>query len=310
MRASGSRFQCRAEIAKPTLIAASDTATTRGSSPSPAARFTAAALRCSACSSLTFIFWVLWLDPAGLVVVCCARPKSASFSRGVRSRPLRKVFESCGNGPLRSAVRKARPRKAGHRGAVTGRPRREIRADEGTHLGHRNRQDRKPTSKDRRCALRRVQHLAGGRARPATWLRCSRLPPRLLEELARHFGRDMPDGREEELETFLVTKAEEFREMRERLRKLAETEDRISELVNAANAALEEGDFGTADDVLKGAEVVQLQSNTIVALEKQAKLRIERGNAALMKGDVAAATGHFERSSRYFSRRRRCARGG
>ncbi len=126
------------------------------------------------------------------------------------------------------------------------------------------------------------------------------LPPRLLEKLARHFGRDMPDATEEELEAFLMTKAEEFREMRERLKKLAETEDRISELINAANAALGEGDFGTADDLLKEAEAVQLQSSTIVALKKQAQLRIERGNAALMNGDVAAAAGHFERSSRFF----------
>jgi transcriptional regulator with XRE-family HTH domain len=129
----------------------------------------------------------------------------------------------------------------------------------------------------------------------------SRLPPRLLENLARHFGHDKPDALEDELEAFLKAKAAEFREMRERLEKMAETEGRISELLKAANAALGEGDFGTADDLLKEAEAVQLQSNTFAALEKQAKLRIERGNAALMGGDVATAADHFERSSRYFS---------
>jgi transcriptional regulator with XRE-family HTH domain len=127
------------------------------------------------------------------------------------------------------------------------------------------------------------------------------LPPRLLEKLARHFGRDMPDATEEELEAFLMAKAEEFREMRERLKKLAETEGRISELINAANAALGEGDFGTADDLLKEAQAVQLESSTVVALKKQAELRIERGNAALMNGDVATAANHFDRSSRYFT---------
>jgi transcriptional regulator with XRE-family HTH domain len=129
----------------------------------------------------------------------------------------------------------------------------------------------------------------------------SGLPSRLLERLARLFGRDMPNGTEDELEAFLTAKAEEFREMRERLEKLAETEGRISELVKAANAALGEGDFETADDRLKEAEAVQLQSSTVVALKKQAELRIERGNTALVNGDVAAAAGHFERSSRYFS---------
>jgi transcriptional regulator with XRE-family HTH domain len=129
----------------------------------------------------------------------------------------------------------------------------------------------------------------------------SRLPPRLLENLARHFGHDNPNALEDDLEAFLKAKAAEFREMRKRLEKMAETEGRISELLKAANAALGEGNFGTADDLLKEAEAVQLQSNTIAALEKQAKLRIERGNAALMSGDVATAAGHFERSSRYFS---------
>jgi tetratricopeptide (TPR) repeat protein len=38
-----------------------------------------------------------------------------------------------------------------------------------------------------------------------------------------------------------------------------------------------------------------------VALKKQAELRIERGKAALINGEVAAAAGHFERSSQYFS---------
>ncbi|HEV7601609.1 MAG TPA: hypothetical protein VGO49_15320 [Bradyrhizobium sp.] len=111
----------------------------------------------------------------------------------------------------------------------------------------------------------------------------------------------MPDATEEELEAFLMAKAVEFREMRERLQKMAETEGRISELISAANSALGEGDFETTDDLLKEAEAVQLQSSTISALEKQAKLRIERGNAALVNGNVAAGAGHFERSSRYFS---------
>jgi transcriptional regulator with XRE-family HTH domain len=129
----------------------------------------------------------------------------------------------------------------------------------------------------------------------------SGLPARLLEKLARHFGADMPDATERDLESFLMAKAEEFREMRKRLENLAATEGRISELVNAANAALGEGDFETADDLLKEAEAVQMQSSTVVALQKQAALRIERGKAALINGEVAAAAGHFEQSSRYFS---------
>lgn len=127
------------------------------------------------------------------------------------------------------------------------------------------------------------------------------LPARLLEKLARQFGADMPEATEEELEAFLMAKAEEFREMRERLGKLAAAESRISELVNAANAALGEGNFETADGLLNEAEAVQMQSSTIVALKKQAELRIERGKATLVNGEVASAAAHFELSSRYFS---------
>jgi transcriptional regulator with XRE-family HTH domain len=129
----------------------------------------------------------------------------------------------------------------------------------------------------------------------------SGLPARLLETLAHHFGSDMPEATEEELEAFLMAKAEEFRGMRERLEKMAQTEGLISQLVTAANTALGEVDFETADGLLEEAEAVHLQSSTIVALKKQAELRIERGNAALVNGEIATAAGHFERSSRYFS---------
>jgi transcriptional regulator with XRE-family HTH domain len=127
------------------------------------------------------------------------------------------------------------------------------------------------------------------------------LPPRLLEKLARHFGQDMPDASEDELEAFLVAKAAEFSEMRKRLEKMAEAEGRISELIRAANAALGEGDFITADDLLREAEAVHLETTTVVAMQKQAELRIERANAALVNGEIAVAASHLERSSHYFS---------
>jgi transcriptional regulator with XRE-family HTH domain len=127
------------------------------------------------------------------------------------------------------------------------------------------------------------------------------LPPRLLKRLANYFGREMPEGTQEELEDFLMVKAEEFREMRERLKNLAEPEGRTSELISAAHEAVGAGEFGTADDLLTQAEAVQLQSSTVIALQKQATLRIERGNVALVVGDIQSAVRHFEQSSRYFS---------
>ncbi len=137
---------------------------------------------------------------------------------------------------------------------------------------------------------------AGCHAAPA-----SGLPQRLLENLARHFDVDMPEATEEDLEAFLIAKSEEFREMRQRLRALAFTEGRISELLNAANAALEEGRFETADDLLEDAEAIQMKAVTVLALKKQAEIRIVRGKSALVYGEIKAAADHFERSSLYFS---------
>ncbi len=127
------------------------------------------------------------------------------------------------------------------------------------------------------------------------------LPPHLLADLARRFGEEMPNATELEAHAFLIAKAEEFQAMRERLKGMEETEGRISELIRAANAALGQGDFGAADSLMAEAEAVHLQTSTVIALKKQAQLRIERGNSALVGGNLELAAEHFERSSRYFS---------
>jgi transcriptional regulator with XRE-family HTH domain len=127
------------------------------------------------------------------------------------------------------------------------------------------------------------------------------LPPLLLENLALRFGHENPNALEENLEAFLKQKAVEFREMQSRLATLAAAEGRLSNLIGAANAAFEGGDFETADKLLEEAELVQLQSMTIPALEKQVDLRIERGNAALVGGNISGAIEHFKRAVGYFS---------
>jgi transcriptional regulator with XRE-family HTH domain len=127
------------------------------------------------------------------------------------------------------------------------------------------------------------------------------LPQPLLEKLARKFGHDNSDASENELEAFLIEKAKEFREMREHLDQMAQPKGQFSDLLTQANAALGEGDFESADSLLGEAERIHLQSTTITALEQQANLRVERGKAALVSGNVVEASNHFERSARYFS---------
>jgi transcriptional regulator with XRE-family HTH domain len=107
-----------------------------------------------------------------------------------------------------------------------------------------------------------------------------RLPPRLLENLALRFGHSNPDASEDDLEAFLKHKAAEYSDMRERLARMTVAEGQIAGLLAAANGALEEGDFQTADERLAEAENVQFTVTTLPALERQSRLRFERGHAA------------------------------
>ena len=126
------------------------------------------------------------------------------------------------------------------------------------------------------------------------------LPPRLLENLALRFGCDHPNSSEAELEAFLCNKADEFRDMQARLAKIVSADGRVAELAAAAAQALGEGDIRVADQRLAEAEAVQLESTTLAALDRQCELRFARGHAALLDGDVATATAHWEAAANYF----------
>lgn len=126
------------------------------------------------------------------------------------------------------------------------------------------------------------------------------LPPRLLENLALRFGHSNPNALEDELVAFLKEKALEFSEMRSRLAALDAVDSAVARLVGEASAALENGEFPIADAKLAEAERAQLSSTTLPALEGQSRLRFERARAALLAGDVGAATEHWEAAANYF----------
>lgn len=128
-----------------------------------------------------------------------------------------------------------------------------------------------------------------------------RLPPRLLENLALRFGFTNPEASEDELESFLKEKATEFRELQERLAQMNALDKRIATFIDAANVALEQGDFQLVDKQLEEAEQVQLTMSTLPALQIQHQLRSERAQAALLAGEVSRATHHWEMASNYFS---------
>lgn len=128
-----------------------------------------------------------------------------------------------------------------------------------------------------------------------------RLPSKLLETLADQFGIENPEASEETLESFLRAKAIEFREMQERLTALTKTDARISNLLAAAQDALEVGQFDNADDRLADAEEIQQEEHTLAQVRKQAGLRAERAKAALLLGDVEKAFKHFNVAAGFFS---------
>ena len=126
------------------------------------------------------------------------------------------------------------------------------------------------------------------------------LPRLLLENLAMRFGTDNPDASNADIESFLMEKAKEYHELRKRLEPLNKLKGQISEFVGAAQTALEQGDFAKADDFLAKGEDLQLEWETLPAVENLSELRNARANAALINGSVAVAVQHFEQGARYY----------
>ncbi len=126
------------------------------------------------------------------------------------------------------------------------------------------------------------------------------LPPNLLENLALRFGHDNPDAPPAELEAFLKEKAKDWQEMRARLEALAEADGRVANLVGAAEAAIEAGNFDEADEILSHAEEMQQSEHTLMQVRKQARIRATRAEAALLRGDADRGHAHFEAAAAFF----------
>ncbi len=127
------------------------------------------------------------------------------------------------------------------------------------------------------------------------------LPKVLLENLALRFGHDNPDAPAAELSAYLKQKATDFKELEKRLKQLTQQDERLSNIAAAIAAAMEAGDFDKADDLLADAEDIQLEHKTLVEVRKQAKLRTERAQIALFKGDADKAAKFFTQAANFFS---------
>jgi len=127
-----------------------------------------------------------------------------------------------------------------------------------------------------------------------------RLPPPLLENIALRFGLSNPEVSEDELQSFLREKASEYYAMQRRLSEIDMAAGESASFLAAAKAALELGNFELADASLAEAENTYLKSITLPALNKHYDIRLERGHAALLAGEIEKAALHWESAVNYF----------
>ncbi|MEO1721451.1 MAG: helix-turn-helix transcriptional regulator [Pseudomonadota bacterium] len=125
-------------------------------------------------------------------------------------------------------------------------------------------------------------------------------------QLAARFGHDNPWAGSAAYKTFLEQKAEEYRALEVRLASLTDMEEaaaaraRLDNQLKAAQAAIADGAFEEADEILAAAEEVQQAEHTLREVRRQAALRTTRGEAALLNGDADAAHTHFAKAAAMF----------
>lgn len=124
--------------------------------------------------------------------------------------------------------------------------------------------------------------------------------PLILENLALRFGIENPDASTDEKAAYLRDKARDYQAMQDRLAALGRAEANIANLIGAAQDALKAGDFDEADARLADAEDMQQAEKTLVEVRKQAAIRVQRGDALLLKDDAAAAAVHYEAAAAMF----------
>ncbi|MEO1275761.1 MAG: helix-turn-helix transcriptional regulator, partial [Pseudomonadota bacterium] len=141
---------------------------------------------------------------------------------------------------------------------------------------------------------------------PSEFLEALGLSEALLFQLAAQFGHDNPRAGAAAYKAFLEQKAEEFRALEARLASLSEMEEeaaareRLDNQLKAARAAIADGAFEEADEILAAAEEVQQAEHTLREVRRQAALRTTRGEAALLNGDADTAHTHFAKAAAMF----------
>lgn len=122
----------------------------------------------------------------------------------------------------------------------------------------------------------------------------------LIESAARQFEHANPDASLAELEDYLRAKAREWRQLRDRIQAMEATDRERDNLWDAAAAALAAGDFERVDALLAEAEDSQQKERTLQEIERQAQIRITRGDTCLFREDAAGALEFYKTAARFF----------
>ncbi|MFV1629444.1 hypothetical protein, partial [Phaeobacter sp. JH203A] len=122
----------------------------------------------------------------------------------------------------------------------------------------------------------------------------------LLDKLAEQFDHSNPDASLSELGEFLDAKAMEYADLKEKIGAFESTDREIEALKEAALSALEKGDYSSVDDLLRQAEEVQLKSKTLEQVGKQALLRVLRGDAHFLSGNLPECFEMYKGAALYF----------
>jgi tetratricopeptide (TPR) repeat protein len=126
------------------------------------------------------------------------------------------------------------------------------------------------------------------------------LSPAAVENLASLFEIDCPEGSLLDLVQFLERKAVELRELKARLNAIGDAGDTTKDALSAAQTAIDEGDFDSADLILVKCEDFQRTSRTLIEIRKQAEIRYGRALLELLKGNSLKALEHFNTTATFF----------
>ncbi|KPP88738.1 MAG: hypothetical protein HLUCCO07_11940 [Rhodobacteraceae bacterium HLUCCO07] len=122
----------------------------------------------------------------------------------------------------------------------------------------------------------------------------------LISKLAQKFDHDNPDASLEELNSYLVEKATEFVQLRDKISNMEAVSSEVEELRETAIIALQAGEYAEVDEILERSEELHQQEKTLAEVDKQAKIRALRGDAKLLAGDFEASYSHYHKAAMFF----------